>query len=644
MVGSTQPVATHTQGLLPIAPGTKLGPYEVQEVIGQGAMGIVYRAYHAELERTGAVKVLQALGPDPDSRARFQREAQAIAHMRHPNILNVYDFGDYKGTPYMIVEYVPGGSLADRLQNGPVDREAAIAYLRGIAEGLDHAHSLGIVHRDVKPANVLLGPDDTPILADFGLAKLLESASIRSMTGITTGTPAYMSPEQVTGSDVGPAADGYSLATIAYELLTGAYPFDGEGVLEMLYAHVHREPPPPSSRNPELGPGVDAVVLRGLAKVPAERWHTCGAFVTALAAALHADPAAVAEDTAPLVHALPASAPRAARGLGATAVLAPSVPAARPAGTRRKLEQTVAVAAAPTPVATDQKKSRRSPYVIAGALLILLLLVAGYCGLNANSATTLALSPTIVSAGDQVLVTAGHVPANQSGQIEVHSQVRSFPFHADKNGNVSQTLTVPRDTAAGDHIVRICWSGSCHAQATLRVVAGIALAPSPTASPTPSPRSSPSPTSAPPTSAPPTAAPTAPPTSPPNVVPSPKPTPPPTAPPSPSPSPRPTPTPTPTPPPPPPPPPPPSISLSATHMKMLGGTVTVYGLHFGSGQTVTITFTQGITSQTFTVTTAADGTFTRVITTPATAIAGQATISACDGAGCASQTVTVTLL
>src|SRR2546428_5910924 len=294
MMGSSNAAASHNQGLLPIEPGTKLGPYEVQEVIGQGAMGVVYRAYHAELERVGAVKVLQAIGPDSDSKARFQREAQAIAHMRHPNILNVYDFGEYGGTPYMIVEFVPGGSLADRLRSGPVDRQAALAFLRGIAEALDYAHSLGIVHRDVKPANVLLGPDDTPILADFGLAKLLESTSIRSITGITTGTPAYMSPEQVTGSAVGPAADRYSLSTIAYELFTGAYPFDGEGVLEMLYAHVHREPPPPSSRNPELGPGVDGVILRGLAKNPDERWHTCEAFVEALAIAVEAGSAALA--------------------------------------------------------------------------------------------------------------------------------------------------------------------------------------------------------------------------------------------------------------------------------------------------------------------------------------------------------------
>jgi len=172
-----------------IATGTKLGQYEVQEFIGQGAMGLVYRAYHVQLERPGAIKVLQALSPDPDTTARFRHEAQAIAQMRHSNIVNVYDFGEFEGTPYMIVEYVPGGSLANRLSQGSVTHAAGLKYLRGIAAGLDYAHGLGIVHRDVKPANVLLEKDDTPVLADFGLAKLLQGSSLKSMTGVTTGTP-----------------------------------------------------------------------------------------------------------------------------------------------------------------------------------------------------------------------------------------------------------------------------------------------------------------------------------------------------------------------------------------------------------------------------------------------------------------------
>src|ERR1700694_335332 len=246
-------------------------------------MGVVYRAYHVQLERTGAVKVLQGLAPDTDSTARFRHEAQAIAQMRHPNIVNVFDFGEYEGTPYMIIEYVPGGSLATRMKQGSMDADAALKYLRGMAAGLDYAHSLGIVHRDVKPANVLLEKDESPVMADFGLAKLLQGSSLQSMTGVPTGTPAYMAPEQVTGHEVGPAADRYSLATIAYEMLTGSIPFEGQGVLEVLYAHVHLDPALPSSLNPELSQSVDAVLMRGLAKEPRARWGTCEAFVNALA-------------------------------------------------------------------------------------------------------------------------------------------------------------------------------------------------------------------------------------------------------------------------------------------------------------------------------------------------------------------------
>src|SRR5881392_1929604 len=245
-------------------------------------MGVVYRAYHAQLERTGAIKVMQAITPDIDTVARFRHEAQAIAKMRHPNIVDVYDFGEFQGTPYMIVEYVPGGSLAAKMNHGTLDQDGAIRYLRGIAAGLDYAHGHGVVHRDVKPANVLLAADDSPVLADFGLAKLMQGSSLKSMTGVTTGTPAYMAPEQVTGGRVGPASDRYSLATIAYEMLTGVIPFDGEALMELLYAQVHRYPSPPSSRNPALSPEVDGVLMKGLAKDPAARWNSCTEFVDAL--------------------------------------------------------------------------------------------------------------------------------------------------------------------------------------------------------------------------------------------------------------------------------------------------------------------------------------------------------------------------
>jgi serine/threonine-protein kinase len=474
-----------------IGTGTKLGQYEVQDFIGQGAMGLVYRAYHAQLARTGAVKVMQAIAPDSDSIARFRREAQAIAQMRHPNILNVFDFGEHEGMPYMIVEYVPGGSLANRLNQGQVDHAAALKYLRGIAAGLDHAHSLGIIHRDVKPANVLLERDDTPVLADFGLAKLLQSSSLKSMTGVTTGTPAYMSPEQVTGAQVGPPADRYSLATIAYEMLTGSIPFDGEGLMEVLYAQVHREPPLPSARNSSLSPQVDAVIMRGLAKDPAARWESCTAFVDALAAALAAKAEPAAARTVVMAPPVASTIPLAAAAVAATVATPPRADAANPSAT-----MAMPFPAAAQPVA--KKKSRKGLYaaVIAGVLVVLLIL--GVLLLSAAARPTLSLSSSTVTAGDTVVVNASRLPANQSGEIELLSTLHTFPFHAGPNGNVSIPITVPRNIGAGDHTVKICWSSSCRAYATLHVLEPVALVtPSPGSTPTTAPGASPSPSATP---------------------------------------------------------------------------------------------------------------------------------------------------
>ena len=402
-------------------------------------MGVVYRAYHAQLERTAAVKVLQALTPDTDMVARFRREAQSIGRMRHANVLNVFDFGEFEGTPYMVVEYVQGGSLAGRTKQGPLDRASALRFLRGIGDALDYAHSLGIVHRDVKPANVLLGAGDTPILADFGLAKLLQSSSIKSMTGVTTGTPAYMAPEQVTGSQVGPAADRYSLAVMAFEMLTGSLPFEGAGVLEVLYAQVHRDPPAPSSVNPQLGPRVDDVVLRGMAKDPAARWESCASFIAALEGALDASPDAAAVE-----------------------------PTTQPVA-----------AAAKTVIAMPprRKRGRRSVLLaILAAALVLVLVVGGVAVYAATRPATLAVSPQVVRPGEHVVLSARHVPRNQAGDIQLVGTTRSVAFHANASGDVSVEMTVPAGISAGDYVLRICWSGACHAQTTLRVIAAAALA------------------------------------------------------------------------------------------------------------------------------------------------------------------------
>ena len=471
---------------MPIEPGTTLGAYEVHEFLGQGAMGTVYRAYHAGLARVAAVKVLQAIAPDPDATARFRREAQAIAQMRHPNVLNVYDFGEYQGTPYMIVEFVPGGSLADRLSQGILDQATAMKYLRGIAAGLDHAHAQGIVHRDVKPANVLLEKDDTPVLADFGLAKLLQGSSLKSMTGVTTGTPAYMSPEQVTGSLVGPAADRYSLATIAYEMLTGMIPFDSVGVLEILYAQVHREPPPPSTRIRRLNSKVDSVIMRGLAKNPADRWDTCTAFVEALADALDRRSAAPPARTVVMPSRVPSNIPA---PVEATVM----APLADVEGVDAGETISVAYPSPPPPVV--KKRSRKGLYAFVAAATLVLLLVAGTVGYIAtHQKLAIAVSPSTVAAGNDVVVTASHLPANQNGEIRLFSPVHTFAFHADSSGNVRATITVPPDIGIGDHTVHICWASVCRVSAILHVLEPVAVVtPSPTVPPGPSPTPTPAP-------------------------------------------------------------------------------------------------------------------------------------------------------
>jgi eukaryotic-like serine/threonine-protein kinase len=263
-----------------IEEGTVIGPYLVQDRIGQGASAIVHRGWHDDLQRTVAMKFLPLLH-QPLAKARFVREARALRRLDHPNIVEVLDTGEYEGTPFMVFDFIPAGSLADQMALQPLTSAEAMAILNGIAKGLDHAHKHGIIHRDVKPANVLLNTSGAPVIADFGLARLLEQPSATA-TGMFAGTPAYMSPEQAEGGEVGPRADQYSLAALAYELLAGQVPFPGDTVSEVLTALLTREPVPPSKIRPGLSAGVDKAILRGLSKKPENRWPTCQAMVDAI--------------------------------------------------------------------------------------------------------------------------------------------------------------------------------------------------------------------------------------------------------------------------------------------------------------------------------------------------------------------------
>ena len=271
----------------------QVGQYRVSGRIGRGGMATVYRARHLALGRDVALKVLPAFfSEDPRFRERFRREAMAIAKLRHPNVVTVHDAGEADGVLYIATELVEGGTLADRL-GAPVPAGEAAALLRPIADALDHAHGEGVLHRDVKPSNILIARDGRPLLADFGLARILaEDVALRTATGVGVGTPEYMAPEHAGGVPVGPAADEYSLATIAYQMVTGRLPYGGATAVEVLGSQLRGALPLPRTVNPSVPLAVQDVLVRALARDPRRRYPSASAFVDALAGAATARPSA----------------------------------------------------------------------------------------------------------------------------------------------------------------------------------------------------------------------------------------------------------------------------------------------------------------------------------------------------------------
>lgn len=262
--------------------GATVGRYRIVERIGRGGMGAVYKAYHSSLDRFVAIKVLpDDLAEDPNFLERFRVEAMSVARLKHPNIVSVFDFGEDSGAPYLVLELVEGGTLADRLL-GPMALQQVIGLLAPIAAALDYAHSEGVVHRDVKPSNILIHRDGTPALGDFGLASIAELALKLTGAGSVLGTPEYMSPEQVTDEEIGPASDRYSLAVLAYEMLTGRVPFHATTPVAVLMAHRDARVPAAYELVGELSAHVEEALRIGLAKNPADRYSTASKLVAAL--------------------------------------------------------------------------------------------------------------------------------------------------------------------------------------------------------------------------------------------------------------------------------------------------------------------------------------------------------------------------
>jgi len=255
--------------------GTADGPllanrYRVLERLGAGGMAAVYLAHDERLGRDVAVKRLHRVEHEDVDARRFQREAKLGASLSHPNLVSIFDTEEDDESVLLVMEYVDGETLGDLLARGPVDVDRAIEIIRAVAEALDHAHASGIVHRDVKPANVLLGRDGTVKLADLGIAKAIERTDITG-TGTVLGTPAYMAPEQLQGADLGPAVDVYALSAMAFELLTGRKARRGRTAVEIAHQVVNEPPPDPRDVNPAIPASAAEAIRAGMAKEPAER-------------------------------------------------------------------------------------------------------------------------------------------------------------------------------------------------------------------------------------------------------------------------------------------------------------------------------------------------------------------------------------
>jgi hypothetical protein len=273
----------------------QIGRYQIVRELGRGAMGVVFEARDPLIGRTVALKMirLDALGT-PDEREWLQerlfREARSAGALSHPGIVVIYDLGTSEGLAYIAMEYVDGPTMEQVLASpSPLNWDEALSILRQTADALDHAHGAGVVHRDVKPANIMLQRSRSVKITDFGIAKITSTQQI-TRTGMTMGTPSYMSPEQITAKAVDGRADQFSLAVVAYQILTGVKPFQGESLPNLVYQIVYEDRPSARSVRGTLPEAVDDVLRRGLAKLPEDRYGSCSAFVDALEAALAGSP------------------------------------------------------------------------------------------------------------------------------------------------------------------------------------------------------------------------------------------------------------------------------------------------------------------------------------------------------------------
>ena len=360
---------------MPIVVGETLGHYRIEAKIGEGGMGVVYRAEQTAVNRAVVIKVLTAdLAADEGALGRFKREVDIIAQLEHPHILPLYDFGQVDNNPYIVMRFMAGGSLSDRLRSRSLTLEQRMHILEQTAEALDYAHERDIIHRDLKPANILLDERGNAYLADFGLAKTMEGSRDLTKSGSVLGTPAYMSPEQARGEKLDRRSDIYAFAVLTYEVLGGRLPFTGKSTWEYIQKHLVEPPPSILTIAPQLPPALDQVLAAGLAKNRDQRPNRAVDFIQAVRSALGG--AQVTIDGASQVGYAPTGT--AISGARNTASRPATTRAAAPGATRVASQYgpaSASVAAAPAPAASSAVWALPVVGAILGGGLILAAIV-----------------------------------------------------------------------------------------------------------------------------------------------------------------------------------------------------------------------------------------------------------------------------
>ncbi len=268
--------------------GQTVGPYTIIEQLGQGGMATVYKAFHANLSRYVAIKVLHvAFSSDEGFQERFKREAQIVGRLDHPHIVPIFDYAMQQNQPYLVMKFIEGQTLKQDLRGERLNLQEVTRIMTAVADALDYAHRQDVLHRDVKPSNIIIDKDGVPFLTDFGLARIASSGESTLSQDMMLGTPQYISPEQAQGRrDLGPSTDIYSLGVVLYELVVGRVPFTADTPYAIIHDHIYKPLPLPSRVNPAVPEPVERVLLKALAKNPEDRFRTAGEMILAFKSAI----------------------------------------------------------------------------------------------------------------------------------------------------------------------------------------------------------------------------------------------------------------------------------------------------------------------------------------------------------------------